>query len=630
MFFRRFFSLITVLSVCFSTFVFITEPVSATEYDFTERIVYGGAALDVGDYIYYGDSNDGMKLYRRLAGSDEAELIYSAPVGYLNLFNEQLYFISDNRIISIDFMGKNEQIIYDSDTDITHLYVTDKCLYYLCERKVYKYKNGNIKTVFTAEGMCAFIPIKEDEFRWYAENPQYEEIDQAGDEIYEETKEKYLIYTYEAKTNESIAYIADTYKSTVTLSGGGYSGPFVDIGETTLPLAEYMPGTFFSKNGKACTCHDDPHINCISSVGGCNCMRYWPTGIAATCEVDLLGAQCFAFARFVFYKCFGFIDHPINATRYYDVGELPKAAVTVNSVKELMMKAAPGAHVRLNRGHSISILLMDDDFLYIYHGNAGGDGVATQPCVVSTRRYTWSEFAAYAVAGISYINMPYDYPGDTIIVPINKSIGYYKITEVSNALNVRSGAGTTFAVLGTLKKDDYASVLEVSGTWGRINYNNSVGWISLDYATFYTLSNITPSENSPLYFDNTGELLLGASERLDFYEFTDSFSKQSLTAYDKYGNDLTAGGYIGTGSVIKIEVDGVVPDSKTVVIKGDANGNGIVDVGDYLILKRIFCGSYSPDDIYLLAADIDGDGVIDSKDCFALKRYLIGIDEKLK
>ena len=191
-----------------------------------------------------------------------------------------------------------------------------------------------------------------------------------------------------------------------------YQGPYVQVGATRLPLADHMPGTYFSKNGRACVCHHTADRYCIESVGNCNCMRYYPTGYAATCEIDLLGAQCFAFARLVFYKCFGFIDHAgINAGRFHSVGSLSRGAATANTVRELLGKANTGAHVRLSAGHSVSILTMDENFLVIYHGNAGGDGVPSSPCVVSTRRYTWAQFADRAAQGIEYVNVPNEYHG---------------------------------------------------------------------------------------------------------------------------------------------------------------------------------------------------------------------------
>ena len=39
-------------------------------------------------------------------------------------------------------------------------------------------------------------------------------------------------------------------------AAGEYTGETVRVGSVTLPLAEHMPGTYFTKNGSPCTC---PH-----------------------------------------------------------------------------------------------------------------------------------------------------------------------------------------------------------------------------------------------------------------------------------------------------------------------------------------------------------------------------------
>lgn len=61
------------------------------------------------------------------------------------------------------------------------------------------------------------------------------------------------------------------------------------------------------------------------------------------------------------------------------------------------------------------------------------------------------------------------------------STGIYKVNET---LNVRGGAGTTYAILGTAKAGETYTVAEVKNTkWGKITFNGKEGYISLAYAT---------------------------------------------------------------------------------------------------------------------------------------------------
>ena len=586
------------------------------EYGFTERIVYGGTAMDFGDYIYYANFEDDMKLYRKLMNAKQGELIYDFPVGYINSYNENIYFISNNSIIKIDPNGDNPVVLYESDKKITHLYVTHDCMYFLSVDTVIMYKNGRPTSIFSQPDIGAFMPVTEYEFLCYKNNPLYIENNRSY-ETKSYLQEKFLTYTYNTNTKHNSSIKPNTYNTAVELQSM-YSGPFVEVGATTLPLEELMPGSFFSKNGKACTCHNDPNIDCISSVGGCNCMRYWPTGSILDYEIDLLGAQCFAFARLVFYKCFGFIDHPsYSGDYYYSVGSISPGAVTAGSAKELLMKAKTGAHVRLTRGHSISILKMDQESIVIYHGNAGGDGVASKPCVVSTRHFTWQEFAAFAAAGISYVNMPYDYPG--VQDQDKKKEGIYR---TNYNLNVRVATGTSYKSMGVLPNNSEVLVIQVSNGWGRIEYNGSTDrWISLDYAEIVSELLLTPTKDSPVIID--GDYLLGIDEGTKLADIIEYFPDQELKAIDKNANPLVENGFLGTGSIVYLELNGNIFDNKEVLINGDIDGNGIVEAVDYLILKRIYLGNYECDEVYLLAADMNNDNFINAIDYLLVKKHII-------
>lgn len=409
----------------------------------------------------------------------------------------------------------------------------------------------------------------------------------------------------------------------VVVASSDYSGPYVQVGNTTLPLAEHMPGTFFSRNGKACTCHDT--VDCIANGSACNCMRYYPTGNKATCEVDLLGVQCFGFARLVFYKCFGFIDHSMNSSLYYSVGSLSRGSVTESSVKNLLMKAAPGAHVRLSQGHSVSILTMDEDFIVIYHANAGGDGVTTESCVISTRRYTWAQFATAASAGIDYVNMPYNYPDSSVILT-EKKAGHYKITS-DNGLRHRAESNTQSESYAVIPYGTIIEVTEIDGFWGKTVYNGKTGWVFLEYTTFYSALEISPSGNVFKLGDDG--YLRAIVWKLDFDAFTEHFDKQSLTVYSASGNNLALGGYVGTGSKVSLVVNGKTLDNATVCLAGDVNCNGTLDVGDYIIVRRAYFGTFKLSDAAHASADVNNSGDIDAMDYILIRRFFFTSNTKL-
>lgn len=55
----------------------------------------------------------------------------------------------------------------------------------------------------------------------------------------------------------------------------------------------------------------------------------------------------------------------------------------------------------------------------------------------------------------------------------------YKVRITASALNVREGAGTSYKVTTTVKKDEVYTIVEVKGSWGKLK--SGAGWISLAY-----------------------------------------------------------------------------------------------------------------------------------------------------
>ena len=75
-------------------------------------------------------------------------------------------------------------------------------------------------------------------------------------------------------------------------------------------------------------------------------------------------------------------------------------------------------------------------------------------------------------------NYDWFFRDDSSLIVKEKTIPY----KVSYAtLNVRSGAGTSFAKIGQLKRDDVLQVLEVKDGWAKIGYNGDTAYVSANY-----------------------------------------------------------------------------------------------------------------------------------------------------
>lgn len=596
--------------------------VTAEAVEYGDRILYGGTAVDIGEDTVI--SSEGA-LWRSDKNGNRVFLA-EIKAKYLNYFENKLWFASGNKIVKCNPDGSEITVVHELEDEIKCLYVEKSRILFLLGETVFKIENGRQKELLTRKGIEGFVPEQDGKIRWIAKNPSYVYIEENGDEMFADGNDEYFEYISEINSGEESDTVAVRAEYGVTLasSANEYTGNYVQVGNVTLPLENHMPGTFFSKNGKACTCHNTASTYCIQSEGNCNCMRYYPTGKKETCEVDLLGAQCFAFARMVFWKCFGFIDHSMNQSLYYSVGSLSSGSVTANSVKALMMKARTGAHVRLKAGHSVSVLTVDEDFIVIYHGNAGGDGVVSQPCIVSTRRYTWEQFATACAKGILYVNMPYNYPSSSVIVA-EKEVGYYKI-KASN-LNLRAEANTVSDSLAVIPNGTIICVTEVDGYWGKTSYNGCDGWVFLEHTVFFSRQEITPSGG--LFTKGSDGYLRGVAWKLTADSLAEQFDKQSITVVSKNGELISDSAVVGSGSKIILTVNGEIIDTATVCLAGDINGNGAIDVGDYILAKRAFMGSYTPVDYEQYAADVSGSGNIDIYDYIYIRRYFFTENKNL-
>lgn len=55
----------------------------------------------------------------------------------------------------------------------------------------------------------------------------------------------------------------------------------------------------------------------------------------------------------------------------------------------------------------------------------------------------------------------------------------FLVHVTANALNIRSGAGTNYPVVGTIRDKGTYTIVETQGTWGKLK--SGAGWISLNY-----------------------------------------------------------------------------------------------------------------------------------------------------
>ena len=161
--------------------------------------------------------------------------------------------------------------------------------------------------------------------------------------------------------------------------------------------------------------------------------------------------------------------------------------------------------------------------------------------------------------------------------------GTYKTT--SN-LNFRELPGTSYGIYEVIPSATVLEVTDVCGDWGKVLYNGKTGWISLNYAAYI---NNTVTVTSLVTTHVTVPPMLAAPTHTS--SITEA-SKIAETSADE------------------------TPD----ILKGDIDGNGIIDGVDLIFAQQALNGGFRLSASQLYAADIDGDGSLSISDYIAMCR----------
>ena len=232
-------------------------------------------------------------------------------------------------------------------------------------------------------------------------------------------------------------------------SGSTYSSNPTIAARIDKALAAYGPNSFFTKNGKACSCHATSSIDCVSSPSSCNCLRK-VTVDGKT--VDLLAVQCFGYARYWQQVLFGAFES--NTTKFQKLSGVSGTLTAANTktwFTNNKSKLHPGTHIRCyNSNHSIVLLGVDYDqgkITYIqsnWVNQSTNNGTWCKVSAITTK--TWSDFAStfdtlnYAQVYKNYYTEFPDEVTPPIATDFNPTIkdGIYTLKNVygGNMLNV--------------------------------------------------------------------------------------------------------------------------------------------------------------------------------------------------
>ena len=128
--------------------------------------------------------------------------------------------------------------------------------------------------------------------------------------------------------------------------------------------------------------------------------------------------------------------------------------------------------------------------------------------------------------------------------------------------------------------------------------------------------------------DNTDyRMVVGAEDGTTISEFKDNMlnPNEYIKIYDKDGNEVDDDEIVKTGLTIKLEINGTVHDEASMVVKGDVDGDGFINVTDYIaVLNHALALEDIEDYIKFVAGDVAEDEILNVTDYIKIMDYALG------
>ena len=128
------------------------------------------------------------------------------------------------------------------------------------------------------------------------------------------------------------------------------------------------------------------------------------------------------------------------------------------------------------------------------------------------------------------------------------------------------------------------------------------------------------------------DYVVGSEPETTIEDFKKNFlnDPETLYIYDKDGNEITdISAFVGTEMEIKLIYEEKEYDSLKIVVRGDLNGDGIIDGSDYIKLKNYMLSKIEFNYLEFQSGELNGDEVIDGSDYIKLKNYMLSKIETL-
>ena len=494
-------TLLGIISIAFSMF---SSPELSAAGEFDSIYIDGTGIVDYHGAQYSVDENgnvweeidDTIRLVGRRIGA-RLLAVYSDTL-YVLTEKDGEYSVSE---ISCED-GKLSRSVSLGKDEVCAFSMADAGIYYMAGRKIFLAEGKKSSEVLNLSGLVyvcdeghehgcedgaspasakSFSIYTENSILLHSENPNYiEETDDNAALLTDNSK--YISFVYDFSNGSLARFLENTDEGSVSTLN---TTEKITLNGVTVPFDKYPPSTsYFTKNGRACTCHN--RNQCLNNASPCNCVRYLSS--IGEGNVDLAATQCFGFARYCQYKIFGYFDSSSNMSKF-DNGlgssSWKSGTFTASKLKDMLLENGAGGHFRTN-GHSLFVISVNATGFTTYECNT-----SNKDCKVYTRNWTWATFYDYTKSrGIDYYKIPKSFKNPIAGGEVSYPTGEYLI-EAEGGLRLRKSASTGAEILATIPNGTLVAISETvkidgastNAWWGKTTYGGKTGWISLDYAT---------------------------------------------------------------------------------------------------------------------------------------------------
>ncbi|MBR4830465.1 MAG: InlB B-repeat-containing protein, partial [Bacilli bacterium] len=166
---------------------------------------------------------------------------------------------------------------------------------------------------------------------------------------------------------------------------------------------------------------------------------------------------------------------------------------------------------------------------------------------------------------------------------------------------------------------------ETTITVGLENVPNVTKTIAVTVLGDKLLSDIYEVRDIDIEDEDIDRIVIGAEPNTTIGEFKDNMlnPNEYIKIYDLDNNELSDDDIVKTGQIIRLEYNGNVYDEAILILRGDIDGDGLIDVTDEALITDHILMATQITGYRFLAADVVEDGLLDVSDDSKITDYIL-------